>query len=259
MGFSVYLHIAPNGKKYVGITSRCVDKRWQNGNGYKSQIFYRAIKKYGWDNIEHIVLFENLTKDEAEEKEKELINKYNSNNPKFGYNRNEGGLGNKGSTISEETRKKISVAQKKRFEREEEREKLRSYAKGRTPWNKGLKTNEDVRKKLSEAHKGKSTWIKGKTHSKETKKKLSEIQIGKKLKEETKNKIHEANSYIVLKYNLNGDLIGTYKGSREASKSVGKENGNSSITKCCRGEQKTAYGYIWKYKQVIKDGLSVKE
>ena len=113
MGFSVYLHIAPNGKKYVGITSRCVNERWQNGNGYKSQIFYRAIRKYGWDNIEHIVLFENLTKGEAEEKEKELIKKYNSNNPKFGYNRNEGGLGNKGSTISEETRKKISVAQKK--------------------------------------------------------------------------------------------------------------------------------------------------
>lgn len=251
MGFSVYLHITPNNKRYVGITSRCVNERWENGSGYKNQIFYRAIKKYGWDNIEHIILFENLTKDEAEKKEKELIKKYNSNNPKFGYNRNEGGFGNIGSTISEETRKKMSVAQKRRFERDEERKKLGSYAKGRTPWNKGLKTDEDVIKKLSEAHKGKSTWIKGKTHSKETKKKLSEIQTGKKLKKETKNKIHEANSYIILKYNLNGELIGTYEGTRDASKSVKKENGSSSIAKCCRGEQKTAYGYIWKYKQDI--------
>ena len=245
MSYCVYMHITPNGKRYIGITSLCVNRRWENGSGYRSQVFYRAIKKYGWDNIKHIVLFENLTQDEAEKKETELIKKYNSNNPKFGYNSNEGGQLRCKNT--EETKKKMRISQKKRFEREEERDKLRSYAKGRTPWNKGLKTNEDVRKKLSEAHKGKSTWIKGKTHSEETKKKLSEIQIGKKLKEETKNKIHEANSYIVLKYNLNGDLIGTYKGSREASKSVGKENGNSSITKCCRGEQKTAYGYIWKY------------
>ena len=79
---------------------------------------------------------------------------------------------------------------------------------------------------------------------------LVSLLVKRELKE-TKNKIHEANSYIILKYNLNGELIGTYEGTRDASKSVKKENGSSSIAKCCRGEQKTAYGYIWKYKQDI--------
>lgn len=244
MSYCVYMHIAPNGKRYIGITSLCVNRRWENGSGYRTQVFHRAIEKYGWDNIKHIVLFENLTKDQAEEKEKMLIKKYNSNNPKFGYNRNEGGQSNYKHT--EEAKKKMSISQKKRFEREEERERLASYARGRIPWNKGKKLDENYRRKLSEAKKGKH-YSKRKPHSEETKKKLSEIQKGKKLKEDTKNKIHEANSYIVLKYDINRNLIGRYTGTREAGKSIEKKHANSSISKCCRGEQKTAYGYIWKY------------
>lgn len=251
MSYCVYMHITPNGKRYIGITSLCVDRRWENGSGYRSQVFYRAIKKYGWDNIKHIVLFENLTKDEAEKKETELIKKYNSNNPKFGYNRNEGGQ--LGCKHTEETKKKMSISQKKRFEREEERERLSSYAIGRTPWNKGKKMDEYYRRKLSEAKKGKIGSRLGTTQSDETRKKLSEIQKGKILKESTKNKIHEANAYIVLKYDMNDNLIGRYTGTREAGKSIGKENANSTISKCCRGEQKTAYGYIWKYEKLSKE------
>lgn len=37
-----------NDKKYIGITSRNVDLRWQNGLGYKNTHFGNAIKKYGW-------------------------------------------------------------------------------------------------------------------------------------------------------------------------------------------------------------------
>jgi len=42
----VYMHTTPNNKRYVGVTSVGVEKRWEkNGNHYKGQMFYRAIKK----------------------------------------------------------------------------------------------------------------------------------------------------------------------------------------------------------------------
>ena len=103
--YFVYNHIFPNGKVYIGITS--YDKpngRWRNGEGYKSQYVYKAIKKYGWDNIKHEILFNDLSKEEAEAKEIELIKKYKSNNKAFGYNIENGGHIN---CVSEETRKKL--------------------------------------------------------------------------------------------------------------------------------------------------------
>ena len=90
--YKVYMHTAPNGKKYVGITKRSINARWQNGNGYKSnKRFYNAILKYGWDNIKHEVLFDNLTQEEAYKLEIELIAQNESNNPNYGYNQTEGG------------------------------------------------------------------------------------------------------------------------------------------------------------------------
>ena len=58
------MHISPSNKKYIGITKQKVNKRWKNGNGYKTQqYFYRAIEKYGWDNFQHIIIAKGLTKD----------------------------------------------------------------------------------------------------------------------------------------------------------------------------------------------------
>ena len=65
--YVVYMHIVPNGKKYIGITSQNINRRWQKGKGYWSiEYFTIAINKYGWDNIQHIILFDNLSKTEAE-------------------------------------------------------------------------------------------------------------------------------------------------------------------------------------------------
>lgn len=87
--YKVYLHTFPNGKMYVGITRQNVEDRWQNGYGYKKQPIYSEILKYGWDNIKHEVLFTNLDKNNAQIKEKELIQKYNTINN--GYNISIGG------------------------------------------------------------------------------------------------------------------------------------------------------------------------
>lgn len=88
--FVVYKHTSPNGKVYIGITKQNPLYRWDNGMGYSGQPkFFRAIVKYGWDNIKHEILFTDLTEEEACAKEKELIQFYDS--AKSGYNASTGG------------------------------------------------------------------------------------------------------------------------------------------------------------------------
>ena len=91
--WTVYVHIVPKSlsgydwdKYYVGITSNKVNERWQNGEGYKTQFFYRAIQKYGWNNIQHEIIAEHLTENEAKNMEKILILKLKSYIDKYGYN-----------------------------------------------------------------------------------------------------------------------------------------------------------------------------
>lgn len=152
--YYVYLHNNKiNNRKYIGITKQSPEKRWGiQGNNYRSSpYFYNSIKKYGWDNFEHIILFANLTKEEACEKEKALIRFYNTQDKKYGYNIMEGGAaptipndirvrishalrGNKngiGHPCSAEKRKKISEAQKGKKLTDEHRERLSKAAKKR--------------------------------------------------------------------------------------------------------------------------------
>ena len=85
--YSVYIHYFPNEKVYIGITRRAVERRWNNGKGYEEQpLMDRAIKKYGWSNIEHEVFASNLTKEEALHMEALLIDAFKSTNRSYGYN-----------------------------------------------------------------------------------------------------------------------------------------------------------------------------
>ena len=85
-GYVIYAHISPNGKYYIGITKRDPPElRWDEGRGYKKQRkFWNAIKYYGWDNFQHIILETGLSKKMAEYKETKYIEKYNS--VENGYN-----------------------------------------------------------------------------------------------------------------------------------------------------------------------------
>lgn len=176
--YIVYMHITPSQKVYVGITSQPdPNRRWQNGMGYRSQrLFYRAIKKYGWENIQHIVLKSGLTKEQAEQCEIDLIKHYNSTDSAFGYNCENGG--NCAGTHSEETKRKISQAQlgeknhcygkpsplKGRKHTQEQIEKNRLSHLGQIPSNKGMRMSEaqkaKLRKPKTEAHKKKLSELK---------------------------------------------------------------------------------------------------
>ena len=108
--YKLYVHICPNGKKYYGITKMEPKKRWNYGNGYRTNPYFtNAIKKYGWNNIEHIILFDSLTEYEAKELEKYYIQWYQTADRKYGYNIS---LGGDGSNHSEETLKKLSEIKK---------------------------------------------------------------------------------------------------------------------------------------------------
>ena len=107
--FIVYKHTSPNGKVYIGITSQKPNRRFRDGKGYyNNKHFYNAIKKYGWDNFSHEVLFDNLTEEEAKLMEQFYIALYDSF--KNGYNRTLGGEGLLGYTPTEETRIKLRNA-----------------------------------------------------------------------------------------------------------------------------------------------------
>lgn len=148
--FIVYCHTnIANNKKYFGITCQTLSERFRNGKGYKTnKHFYNSILKYGWDNFNHEVLYENLTLEEAKNKEVELIKTFKTQNPTYGYNSTPGGevyygedhpwygrhhtekskllmsLKRKGVPKSEEHKRKISESNKGRVFSEETRRKM---------------------------------------------------------------------------------------------------------------------------------------
>ena len=94
--YKIYMHKNKvNGKIYIGQTKQKLSDRFLNGEGYKKcPKFYKAIKKYGWDNFDHILLESNLSSFEANKKEIYYIEKFNSCSREKGYNISFGGAGN---------------------------------------------------------------------------------------------------------------------------------------------------------------------
>lgn len=90
--YCVYRHTTPNGKVYIGITQQSPNGRWKRGWGYSTNlVFFRAINKYGWDNIKHEILMDSLTEEEAKAAEIRLIAEHRSTEREYGYNITEGG------------------------------------------------------------------------------------------------------------------------------------------------------------------------
>lgn len=143
--YCVYKHTSPSGKIYIGLTSNAPEKRWKNGKGYKlCTAFNRAIEKYGWDNIAHEIVFSSLSKEQAEEKEKELILLYDSNNPEHGYNLTSGG---ENYIPNKEWRERLSQSNKAYYiNHPEAREKISRSQIGR-------KAKRSTRDKMSASRK----------------------------------------------------------------------------------------------------------
>lgn len=112
MAYTVYCHTNKiNGKKYVGITAQSVYDRWQNGKHYsRHKQFYSDIITFGWDNFNHEILYTNLSKEDAEAKERELIKRLDLTNSNKGYNIRSGGKAV--SSHTDKTKAKLSELSK---------------------------------------------------------------------------------------------------------------------------------------------------
>lgn len=223
--YKVYRHTCPNGKVYIGITSQTdINRRWQNGYGYHNNVlFYRAIKKYGWENIRHEVLFDGISKQAAEKKEIELIKITKSNNPRYGYNIENGG--NCIGTHSEETKRKISDSQRG--------EKNHNYGKP-SPLKGRKHTSEQIEKNRI-SHIGQPSYWKGKHLPADVVEKMRKPKT-----EEHKKKLSIAKSVPVICVET-GMMFSSGKAAGEA---MGISRG--SIAYVVKGIRHTAGGYHWK-------------
>ena len=217
----VYKHIRldTNQPFYIGIGADSKGKYTRaNRKTYRSSRWDRVVNKYGY-YIE--IVYDNITYDEAKEKEIELIKFYGKKNRKnpdgLLVNHTDGGDGMLGWEPSEETRKKWSDQRRGKnlgdenpfYGRKHTKEfvkkisktnKGNSYSLGRKLTEetksrigekaKGRIMNEETKKKISDAHKG-NQYNKGKKMSEEAKKKIGEAGKGRKHSEETINKLKE--------------------------------------------------------------------
>lgn len=236
--YIIYAHINKfNGKMYIGQTSTAPEVRWKYGKGYiGNQYFYNAIKKYGWNGFDHIIIAQGLTLEEANKYEEFLIAKYKTNNKEYGYNIREGG---RNSTMNPESKKKISESKM------------------------GHSVSDETREKISRNHadmSGKNNPMYGRHHSEETKEKIRQRnqsieRKGVKRSPETIQKMKENHqdfsgdknprARAVIQLTVDEQYIKTFSTAKEAADSIGQSGNN--ITVCCRKHNRTAGGYKWRY------------
>lgn len=217
--YTVYQHTMPNGKRYIGITSLDVQKRWLNGRGYQNnQHLYNAIKKYGWENIEHAIIKTNLTKEEAEQMEIELIKKFKANENAYGYNHASGGSAYKHSV---ETRQKMS-----------ERHKGLRY-------NIGVPFTEERKKHLSENHADVSGEKNPMYRKKWTPEEIAIRQSHRVYKCGGENPTAKK----ICQCLDDGTIVKVWGSISEASQVYCR----TSIKDCLKGKYKHHKGYVWRY------------
>lgn len=204
--YSVYKHTTPDGKVYIGMTGRNPKRRWKSGYGSAGP-FAEAIKRFGWKNITHEVLINGLTKAEAENKEREAIAFYRSNEEEYGYNLDSGGY--IGKKHCERTLRKMSETAKK--ERRADHLHTKEVIARRALSQRGHPVSEETRRKIGDSHRG--------------------------------NKSVSAKT--VFQLDMRGNIVKQWDCTMDVERELGYKN--SAISRCCLGKRPTSYGYVWRY------------
>lgn len=209
----VYMIMSPNGKKYIGSTTKTFKDRWRYYHTLhcKTQIkLYNSLKKYG---VENHIFYELWEGDINLMLEKEAFFGINNNvlDNKIGLNLRLPKIFDVYNSTSKETCLKISNSLKNRILSEEHKINL-----GKASRNPSLET----RLKMSVS-----------------KKNMSII---------TKEKMSKAQKKAVLQYDLNGNFIQEWDSGLEAAKKLNLHQ--TGISSCCNGILKSAGKFIWKFK-----------
>jgi len=228
----------PN-KVYIGKTKNTREDNHKKT--YGQQITYTYIDEVNSLNRKDWGPIESYWIEQFKQWGFELVNK-----------RHKGGGGPEFQT--EETKQKI---QKTLLEREFKQEWIDKMLQNRIHSNcgypKGIKRPKEFGEKIS-SHPNRNKKIG------EGNKGKKKPQTGIKLQGTPKTTQHKTNISLsskgttrnnkpVIQYNLNGEFIKKWDGATLVSKLFSWNPGN--ISDCCRGKQKTAYGFIWKYENQI--------
>lgn len=105
--YSIYQLTLPNGKSYIGKTTRPLNDRWNSGWGYcTNQELFADIVDEGWKTVKKECLVSGLDKETAAELEKKYVAEFNTMKPN-GYNGTSGG--DKGFHLPDVVRAQISL------------------------------------------------------------------------------------------------------------------------------------------------------
>lgn len=236
----VYIHTnKTNGKRYVGITGQEPERRWRNGEGYSTQPFYAAIKKYGWDGFEHEIVAQNLTCKQAENMEKELIAKYHSLIKDGGYNiRQFGSFPGYRRHFHQDPSSKYPI-----YQFDLQRNFLQEYpnaldaAKKHDMWSSGA----ILMSCRSNAHTAYGYVWRFKKDVPDIEKFKADFDRQEQIKKE-RDRIYQ--------FDIDGKFIKEYDNFIEASTAV--KCNPYQLRDCCLGKYKTTMGYIWKFEYEYK-------
>lgn len=245
-----------NNKRYVGqvISSRGYLKRY-NEHVYESlhtptnsckvnhskTYLHKAIKKYGVENFEIKLIEDNIDENNIDARESYWISYYDSFIKNGGYNMTTGGQGMHNYKFDEKTLENISQKVKSYWKdlKENHKDDYDKWCQHLSDINKGRVRSEETKDKLSE-------------YAKQRVGKLNPF-YGREHNDNTKKAISESNSKRVGMFSLNNVLLKEFSSIHEATNYLMEnnittnKNASSRISKICRGIDKTAYGYIWKF------------
>lgn len=220
--FVVYLFIFPNNKIYCGYSSN-IKKRWRNEKGYKDQpLVYRAIEKYGWNNIKKYIYKSFDNKEEALQEEYNVIKNNNLKNTSIGYNLVDGGGDPPHGLvyISEKGYQNMVINGKNLANK---------------VWNNPEKAAYTIQRMKEETHKKRML-----LSEKELKEKYGKHNIGR----------IPPNAKAILQIDLQtGNILNEYPSTRQAAIALGLDpTACSNIQRTAKGIGKSAYGYGWRWK-----------
>ena len=218
----IYMWTSPSGKSYIGQTTNLY-KRKSNflsfGTKYAGSKIDNARRKYSDIQYWTYTILEYCDIDDLDEREEYYISLYDT--MRKGYNCESGGHENK--IMSDEAKQKMSKTKKAMY-----------CGENHPMWGRHL--TEEQKRKMSKARKGKCCGEKnpmwGKHRDDETRIKIS--------------KAHDKRKISVSQYTIEGVFIASYESIHEAQRLTNIDR--ATISRCCKGIQKTAGGFKWAYK-----------